>query len=87
LTRYEINKFPPSLFRHVRFRRADWTACTDIGARRRAASSIGRSTFASKGLDPGAVAALARTVKPDPLPVNDVEFWDTASDRLANFAA
>ena len=31
MTKYEINKFPPALFRHGRFLREDWTACTDIG--------------------------------------------------------
>jgi hypothetical protein len=84
VTKYEINKFPPSLFKHARFLREDWTACTDIGRPTPRGTLDKQEYLRVEGLYVDAVAALARTVEPDLLQVHDVEFWDTASDRLAN---
>jgi hypothetical protein len=84
VTKYEINKFPPSLFKHGRFLREDWTACTDIGRTTQRDTLDKQEYLRVEGLYVDAVAALARTVEPDLLLVHDVEFWDTASDRLEN---
>jgi hypothetical protein len=84
VTKYEINKFPPSLFKHGRFLREAWTACTDIGRTTPRGMLDKQEYLCVEGLYVDAVAALARTVEPDLLQVHDVEFWDTASDRLAN---
>jgi hypothetical protein len=84
VTKYEINKFPPSLFKHGRFLREDWTACTDIGRTTPRGTLDKREYLRVEGLYVGAIAALARAVESDLLSVHDVEFWDTASDRLAN---
>ena len=82
--KYEINKFPPSLFKQGRFLREDWTACTDIGRTTQRGLLDKQEYLRVEGLYVDAVFALARTVEPDLLQVHDVEFWDTASDRLAN---
>jgi hypothetical protein len=84
VTKYEINKFPPSLFKQGRFLREDWTACTDIGRATSRGMLDKQEYLRVEGLYVDAVALLARTVEPDILQVHDVEFWDTASDRLAN---
>jgi hypothetical protein len=84
VTKYEINKFPPSLFKHGRFLREDWTSCTDIGRTTPRGTLDKQEYLRVEGLYVDAVAALARTVEPDLLQVHDVEFWDAASDRLAN---
>ena len=84
MTKYEINKFPPSLFKHARFLREDWTACTDIGRPTPRGTLDKQEYLRVEGLYVDAVAALARTVEPDLLQVHDVEFWDTASERLTN---
>ena len=84
MTKYEINKFPPSLFKRARFLREDWTACTDIGCTTPRGTLNKQEYLRVEGLYVDAVAALARTVEPDLLQVHDVEFWDTASGRLAN---
>jgi hypothetical protein len=84
MTKYEINRFPPSLFKHARFLREDWTACTDIGRPTPRGTLDKQEYLRVEGLYVDAVAALARTVEPDLLQVHDVEFWDTASDRLTN---
>jgi hypothetical protein len=84
VTKYEINKFPPSLFKHGRFLREDWTACTDIGRAAPGGPLDKQEYLRVEGLYVAAVATLARTVEPDLLQVHDVEFWDTASDHLAN---
>lgn len=84
MTKYEINKYPPSLFKHGRFLREDWTACTDIGRTTPGGPLDKQEYLRVEGLYVAAVAALARTVEPVLLQVHDVEFWDTASDRLAN---
>jgi hypothetical protein len=84
VTKYEINKYPPSLFKQGRFLREDWTACTDIGRTTPRGALDKQEYLRVEGLYVDAVAALARTVEPDLLQVHDVEFWDTASDRLAN---
>jgi len=84
VTKYEINKFPPSLFKHGRFLREDWTACSDIG-RTTLGGPLDRQEYLRvEGLYVAAVTTLARTVEPDLLQVHDVELWDTASDHLAN---
>lgn len=82
--KYEINKYPPSLFKHGRFLREDWTACTDIGRTTPRGTLDKQEYLRVEGLYVAAAAALARTVEPDLLQVHDVEFWDTVSDRLAN---
>jgi hypothetical protein len=83
VTKYEINKYPPSLLKHGRFLREDWTACTDIG-RATPRGTLDRQEYLRvEGLYVAAVAALARTIEPDQLQVHDVEFWEAASDRLA----
>ena len=84
MTKYEINKFPPSLFKHGRFLREDWTACTDIGRATLGGPLDKHEYLRVEGLYVAAVTTLARTVEPALLQVHDVEFWDTASDRLAN---
>ena len=84
MTRYEINKFPPSLFKHGRFLREDWTACTDIGRATPGGPLDKQEYLRVEGLYVAAVTTLARTVEPDLLQVHDVEFWDTTSDRLAD---
>ena len=84
MTKYEINKFLPSLFKHGRFLREDWTACTDIGRTTPRGTLDKQEYLRVEGLYVDAVATLARTVEPDLLQVHDVEFWDTTSDRLAN---
>jgi hypothetical protein len=83
VTKYEINKFPPSLFKHGRFLREDWTACTDIGRTTPRGTLDKQEYLRIEGLYVDAVATLARTVEPDLLRVHDVEFWHTTSDRLA----
>lgn len=84
MTKYEINKFPPSLFKQGRFLREDWTACTDIGRTTPRGALDKQEYLRVEGLYVDAVAALARTVEPDLLQVHDVEFWDADSDRLVN---
>jgi hypothetical protein len=84
VTKYEINKFPPSLFKHGRFLREDWTACTDIGRTTPGGTLDKQEYLRVEGLYVDAVSALARTVEPDLLQVHDMEFWDTTSDRLVN---
>jgi hypothetical protein len=84
VTKYEINKYPPSLFKHGRFLREDWTACTDIGRAPPGGPPDKQEYLRVEGLYVAAVATLARTVDPDLLQVHALEFWDTASDSLAN---
>jgi hypothetical protein len=84
VTKYEINKFPPSLFKYGRFLREDWTACTDIGRTTLRGTLDKQEYLRVEGLYVHAVAALARTVELDLFHVHDVEFWHTANDRLAN---
>jgi hypothetical protein len=82
--KYEINKFPPSLFKNGRFLREDWTACSDIGRATPRGTLDKQEYLRVEGLYVDAVAALARTFEPDRLQVHDVEYWDTVSDRLTN---
>jgi hypothetical protein len=84
--KYEINKFPPSLFKDGRFLREDWTACTDIGRSTPRGTLDKQEYLRVEELYVAAVAVLAQTVEPAQLQVHDVEFWKTASDRLANVA-
>jgi hypothetical protein len=84
VTKYEINKYPPSLFKQGRFLREDWTACSDIGKATPRGPLDKQEYLRVEGLYVAAVSALARTVEPDALQVHDLEFWDTERDRLAN---
>jgi hypothetical protein len=84
VTKYEINKFPPSLFKHGRFLREDWTACTDIGQATHRGTLDKQEYLRVEDLYVAAVTTLSRAVEPDLLQVHDVEFWDTANDHLAN---
>ena len=84
MTKHEINKFPPSLFKHGRFLREDWTACTDIGRPMQHGKLDRQEYLRVESLYVSAVAALARTVQPELLHVHAVEFWDSASDRLSS---
>jgi hypothetical protein len=77
---------PPSLFKDGRFLREDWTACTDIGRTTPSGTLDKQEYLRVEELYVAAVAVLARTVEPIQLQVHDVEFWETASDRLANLA-
>jgi hypothetical protein len=80
---YEINKFPPSIFKQGRFLREDWTACTDIG-RSPTGNPLDKPEYLRvEGLYITAVATLAGLVQPDLLQVHGLEFWETTSDRLA----
>jgi hypothetical protein len=84
MTKYEINKYPPSLFKHGRFLRDDWTSCTDI-ERVMPRGILDRTEYLRvEGLYLAAISAIARAVEPDLLQVHDVEFWETASDHLTN---
>jgi hypothetical protein len=84
MKKYEINKYPPSLFKAGRFLREDWTACTDIGR----ATSHGVLTkeqyLRVEELYVGAVMALARAVAPASLQAHGVEFWEHGTNTLAN---
>lgn len=84
MTKYEINKFPPSLFKQGRFLREDWTACTDVGHSARGAPLDKQEYLRVEGLYVGAITTLSRTVDPDLLRVHDLEFWHTANERLTN---
>lgn len=84
MTKHEINKYPPTLFKHGRFLLEDWTACTDIGHAIAGRALDKQEYLRVEVLYVEAVVALARAVTPDLLQVHDVEFWDTASERLSN---
>lgn len=84
MTKYEINKFPPSLFKQGRFLREGWTACADIGRTTLRGTLDKQEYLRVEGLYVHAVAALAQTVEPDLFHIHDVEFRHTANDRLAN---
>jgi hypothetical protein len=84
MKKYEINKFPPSLFKKGRFLRDDWTACTDIGRATPRGVLNKEEYLRVEGLYVAAVMALAHTVEPGSLQAHGVEFWETESSTLVN---
>src|SRR5262245_18377430 len=80
--KYEINKYPPSLFKHARFLREDWIACSDIGQVRSRGTLEKQEYLRVEGRYVAAVTALAGTIAPDLLQVHDVEFWEVSSEHL-----
>jgi hypothetical protein len=84
MKKYEINKYPPSLFKAGRFLREDWTACTDIGRATSRGVLTKEQYLRVEELYVGAVTALARTVAPASLQAHGVEFWEHGDNTLAS---
>jgi hypothetical protein len=84
MKKYEINKYPPSLFKGGRFLREDWTACTDIGHATSRGALSREEYLRVEGLYVAAVAALERTVEPASLQAHGVELWEHESSALVN---
>ena len=77
-----VTRGTPRSFKHGRFLREDWTACSEIGRTTPHGTLDKQEYLRVEGLYVEAAAAVARTVGSELLQVHDVEFWDNASDRL-----
>jgi hypothetical protein len=74
----EINKYPPRLFRHARFMKEDWTACSDIEA-----GKVSRESYlAVETKYVTAVERFARAANVGQLLAHNVEFWDESKELL-----
>jgi hypothetical protein len=84
MKKYEINKYPPSLFKSGRFLREDWTACTDIGHTTSRGVLSREEYLRVEELYVAAVVALERTIEPASLQAHGVEFWEQESSALVS---
>lgn len=84
MKKYEINKYPPSLFKAGRFLREDWTACTDIGHATPRGTLSKEEYLRVEGLYVAVIDELACTVAPAAFQVHGLEFWEHEKAALTN---
>jgi hypothetical protein len=78
---FEINKYPPSLFKKARFLQSDWTSCADLENPK--GKALTREEFLrTEELYISAALLLAESVDPSGLRAHSVEFWDEQSPLL-----
>jgi hypothetical protein len=64
--------------------REDWTSCTDIGKIKPKGTLTKAEYLRSEELYVRAVMAVVRATGSESILVHNIEFWETASDLLAN---
>jgi hypothetical protein len=83
--KYEINKYPPSLFTQARFLREDWTSWADIGTSRSNGLALTRDEYLRvEDLDVTAASSVASACGASALRAHGVEFWNDESQLLAD---
>ena len=82
---FEINKYPPSLFKHGRYLREDWTSCSDIGSLLSDGLLLTRERYLAIELKyVEAILTCMASAHITSVAVHGLEFWNSSNEILSN---